>query len=167
VYVIGGGGVIGRVMAPATNALLDALPSLAGATVLDAGCGGGEASFVLAERVGEAGRVIGLDLDAEKIELARSEAAARGLRNIKFCIADVLEPWPAEGAALVLAPFILTHLAQPERMLARARPAMAAGGMIAAQDIDYRGRFCDPPSDAFEANLTELHDRVVTLRRQR
>lgn len=141
--------VIARVLAPATEALLDRCEPLAGRTVVDAGCGGGEITFELARRAGPAGRVVGFDLDATKLALAGDEAAARGL-GIEFVPASVLEPWPVTGAALALIRFVLTHLAAPETALARAFDALAPGGVVAAEDIDYRGQFCDPPSAAFD-----------------
>lgn len=156
-YIIQGGqggrarlSVLARVMAASTSALLDRLGPLAGATVIDAGCGGGDVSFELARRVGPRGRVIGLDMDAQKLALAREEAAALGLDNIEFVQASVLDPWPVEEAALVHARFLLTHVPEPEAVLARARAALADGGAIAVQDIDYDGQFCDPPCAAFD-----------------
>jgi ubiquinone/menaquinone biosynthesis C-methylase UbiE len=155
-YIIKGGetgkarmAVIARVLAPATEALLDGCEPLAGRTVIDAGCGGGEIAFELARRVGPAGRVVGLDLDATKLALARDEATSLGL-TIEFVQASVLEPWPVTGAALALVRFVLTHLTAPETMLARAFDALAPGGIVAAEDIDYRGQFCDPSSAAFD-----------------
>jgi SAM-dependent methyltransferase len=155
-YIIRGGeagkarmAVIARVLAPATEALLDRCEPLAGRTAIDAGCGGGEIAFLLARRVGPTGRVIGLDLDAAKLALARDEAAARGLGNLDFRQANVLDPWPA-GADFALIRFVLTHLPAPEAVLARAFAALEPGGILAAEDIDYRGQFCDPPSPAFD-----------------
>jgi ubiquinone/menaquinone biosynthesis C-methylase UbiE len=156
-YIIKGGeqgrarmGVISRVLVPVTDALLDRFEPLAGRTVIDAGCGGGDVSLVLAGRVGPRGRVVGFDLDEAKLALARAEADARGLANVEFRAASVLEPWPAGGADLALMRFLLTHLAAPEAALARAVGAVAPGGAVAVIDIDYRGRFCDPPSPAFD-----------------
>jgi len=52
--------------------------------VLDIGCGGGVVSFDLARLVGPNGRVVGIDIDEVKIDIARSEAAAKQLGNIEF-----------------------------------------------------------------------------------
>jgi len=35
-------------------------------------------------------------------------------------------------------------------MLARARQALARGGVMVVEDIDYDGHFCDPPCPAFD-----------------
>jgi SAM-dependent methyltransferase len=156
-YIIEGGrggrarlSVLARVMAASTSALLDRFEPLVGLTVVDAGCGGGDVSFELARRVGPGGRVIGLDLDEEKLAIARAEAAGLGLGNIEFVCAGVLDPWPVEGAGLVHARFLLTHVPEPEAVLARARAALAPGGVIGVQDIDYGGQFCDPPCEVFD-----------------
>ncbi|MGW5740616.1 class I SAM-dependent methyltransferase [Amycolatopsis sp. NPDC003861] len=54
--------------------------------VLDAGCGEGATSLHLAER---GFTTIGLDLSPTAIELARAEAARRGLANAGFAVADI------------------------------------------------------------------------------
>ena len=43
----------------------------AGETILDLGCGTGELSAYLAELVGSQGKVIGVDPDKERIQLAK------------------------------------------------------------------------------------------------
>ena len=98
---------------------------------------------------------LGLTLMQQKLMAARDEASARGLGNLEFRKASLLEPWPARDADFVLIRFVLTHVTNPELVLAHARAALASGGVIAVQDIDYRGRFCDPPSAA--------HDRYCEL----
>ncbi|TIM59856.1 MAG: methyltransferase domain-containing protein, partial [Mesorhizobium sp.] len=90
------------------------------------------------------------DLDEEKLAAAREEAANRGLANVAFHQASVLDPWPVSGAALVYIRFVLTHLARPEDVLARAKAALAPGGVLIVEDIDYAGQFCDPPCPAVD-----------------
>jgi SAM-dependent methyltransferase len=159
-YIIKGGeegrsrlAVISRVLAPATQALFDRFEPLAGLSAIDAGCGGGDVTFELAERVGPTGHVVGFDLDETKLALAREEAARRGLANVEFRKASVLEPWPVTGAALIYVRFVLTHLAKPQDMLAQARHALAPGGLLVVEDIDYAGKFCEPPCPAFDRHV--------------
>ena len=45
---------------------------------------------------------------------------------------------------------MLTHLPKPEQLLARAMDALAPGGLLVVEDIDFGGHFCDPPCPAFE-----------------
>ncbi len=46
-------------------------PAVEGLTVLDLGCGSGQDAYMLAKLVGENGRVIGLDMTPEQLEVAR------------------------------------------------------------------------------------------------
>lgn len=46
-------------------------PALAGATVLDLGCGTGRDAFILSKLVGEHGRVIGVDMTPEQLDVAK------------------------------------------------------------------------------------------------
>lgn len=54
--------------------------------VLDAGCGEAATALALAERGFTA---VGLDMSPTAIELARAEAATRGLDNVTFAVADI------------------------------------------------------------------------------
>jgi 2-polyprenyl-3-methyl-5-hydroxy-6-metoxy-1,4-benzoquinol methylase len=169
-YIIKGGdegrarlSVLARVLAPTTEKLFDRFEPLGGLLAIDAGCGGGDVSFELAERVGAGGRVIGIDLDNSKIAAARLEAGRRGYGHVEFHAASVLDLWPTGNAALVYARFVLTHLARPEDMLARAMGALAPGGLLVVEDIDFDGHFCDPPCPAFDRYL-ELYAAAAARR---
>jgi hypothetical protein len=45
--------------------------------------------------------------------------------------------------------FLLQHLARPVDLLRRMWAAVRAGGVIAVEDADFDGLFCDPPNDGF------------------
>src|SRR5258706_13926130 len=62
-----------------------------GARVLDACCGAGASAIPAAEN-GPQGFVLGIDLAQNLLTLARAKASARGLKNIEFRLADVLDP---------------------------------------------------------------------------
>ena len=166
-YVIKGGeegrarlGVIARALAPTTSALFDRVGAIGGGFTVDAGCGGGDVSFLIAERVGPQGHVFGFDLDETKLALARAAAKERGLYNLTFRAADVLAPWPVRNAQLVYMRFILTHLADPDVLIGRALQALAPGGVLVAEDIDIDGAFWDPPCRALE-RANDLYREVV------
>lgn len=59
-----------------------------GAHVLDVCCGSGASALPAAEIVGPTGRVLGVDLAENLLELARRKAQQRGLTNIEFLHAD-------------------------------------------------------------------------------
>lgn len=64
--------------------------------VLDIGCGTGETTRDAARRA-TAGRVLGVDLSAAMLRVARQRAAVEGLANVDFEQADAqIHPFPAE-----------------------------------------------------------------------
>lgn len=169
-YVIRGGregrerlSVISRVLAPSTSLLLDRLGPLDGAHIIDAGCGGGDVTFDLARRAGPTGVVVGLDLDAAKLAIAADEATSRGSSQIRFESADLLKPWPVASAKLVYARFVLTHMSDPGLFLSHAKNALQSGGIVVLEDIDYAGRFWDPPSATLE-RVDELYIKATQAR---
>lgn len=169
-YIIKGGeegrarlSVLARVLAPTTEALLDRFEPMSGLTIMDAGCGGGDVSFELAQRAGSGGRVIGFDLDETKLAAAREEAGRRSVRHVEFHRSSVMEAWPAEQADLAYVRFVLTHIPVPEALLFRAMQALSPGGMIVVEDIDFAGHFCEPDCDAFY-RYTELYETAAKRR---
>lgn len=72
-----------------TVAEVDSLLALSGvgkgARVLDVGCGPGRHALELASRGYD---VVGVDISATFVDLARSSAAERGLTNVSFLVAD-------------------------------------------------------------------------------
>jgi SAM-dependent methyltransferase len=69
--------------------------------VIDVGCGSGVLSFVAA-RLG-AGRVIGVDLSSDAIEVARRNAVRLGLADrVEFRVGDLLEPVRGERADVII-----------------------------------------------------------------
>src|SRR4051794_22145015 len=66
----------GEAMAPDSGIMLERVGVGAGWHCLDLGCGPGGITGLMSERVGKAGRVVGLDADPVFIEHARRHAAA-------------------------------------------------------------------------------------------
>lgn len=157
-YVIRGGlegrerlRVLGRVMWPTTAALLERVGVAPDARCLDLGCGGGDVTIALAG-MAPAGSVVGVDLDADKVEMARSEAAAAGIANVEFRTGDIMEPsFGDERFELVYVRFVLTHLTDPAAAVANIVELLAPGGTLVVEDIDFTGHFSHPESPAFRS----------------
>src|SRR3954471_18392926 len=62
-----------------------------GSHVLDVGAGPGYATVDLAEIVGPAGEVVAVERSARFLEVARRACAARGLSQVRFLEADLME----------------------------------------------------------------------------
>jgi ubiquinone/menaquinone biosynthesis C-methylase UbiE len=67
-----------------------------GAAFLDLACGRGAYCLAASAIVGEKGRVYGVDLWAEGIELLKEKAADRGLTNIEAMVSDAGKRFPLD-----------------------------------------------------------------------
>jgi 2-polyprenyl-3-methyl-5-hydroxy-6-metoxy-1,4-benzoquinol methylase len=116
----------------------------------DLGCGPGVVSLTLAERVAPSGHVDGIDMDEVKLDLARRDAAERGVSNVSFRAGDVTA-WADRAAYdVVYARFLLHHLKRPVDMLARMWAGLRPGGALVVEDADFSLAFCEPPLEAFD-----------------
>jgi len=109
--------------------LLRQLPRGARAA-LEIGCGAGEFSAALAQRVE---RVLALDLSAEMLAAAKLRCA--GLRKVELVQADVLaQSLPREGFDVVASIATLHHLPLRE-IFARVSDTLRPGGVFLALDV--------------------------------
>ena len=169
-YVIRGGvegrdrlRVLSRVMHESTMALFDQLGVGEGHSCLDVGCGGGDVTMELASRVGETGHVVGVDMDETILELARDDAATRGLDHLEFRTLDIRTDAVGTDFDVVYARFLLTHLPNPPEIIAAFRHHVRPGGRVVVEDIDFSGYFIYPDCEAF-ACYHELYCATVTKR---
>lgn len=71
------------------DAVLERHPPRPGSRVLDVGCGFGDTTQVIAQKVGPDGEAVGVDAAERFIAAARQEAKAAGVANARFLVADV------------------------------------------------------------------------------
>jgi ubiquinone/menaquinone biosynthesis C-methylase UbiE len=119
-----------------------------GSRVLDVCCGTGASALPVAEVVGQTGKVIGIDLAEQLLELARTKAVQRNLGNIEFELGDMLSlRFPAasfDGVICVFGIFFVPDMAKAvSELWSRVRP----GGKLAV--TTWASNFCKPASDAF------------------
>jgi SAM-dependent methyltransferase len=169
-YVIRGGvagrerlRILARTLHAGTSALFDRLDVGAGLQCLDVGCGGGDVTLELARRAGPRGRVVGVDIDAAKLDMARQEAAEQGVTNVEFRPIDIRTAEAGTGFDLVYARFLLTHLPDPAAAIAAFSRALRPGGLLIVEDIDFKGNFAWPETAAFR-RYCELYYAVVRPR---
>jgi len=169
-YVIRGGvqglerlRLLSEVMGPFTRRLLAEVGVPAGSTCLDVGCGGGDVTFELARAAGPMGRVVGVDIDETKLNIARQEAAQHGLSNIEFKVRDVTQWEPDELFDLIYARFLLTHLPDPGALLSTLRRHTRVSGVVIFEDIDFRGHFAEPSCPAL-VQYVDWYTKLVQRR---
>jgi SAM-dependent methyltransferase len=147
------------VYAPEANELLDRIAPAAGASAIDVGCGVQGILPLLRERVGPAGRVVGLDVEPRLLALASERVAA-----IETVRADARATGlPGATFDLVHARTLLINVTEPEAVVAELVRLARPGGAVALQEPDPAAWVCDPPAPAFDRlrdAVTEVYPRV-------
>jgi ubiquinone/menaquinone biosynthesis C-methylase UbiE len=135
-----------RVWEAATSRLLDQVALAPGARCLDAGCGPGETMRLMAQRVGPAGRVTGIDVDALLGAQALTMLHDAGHRQCRFAPHDITADDPLPGAPfdLVYARLLLFHLPERAAAVRRLWDAVAPGGHLVVQEYDLRSVTVEP-----------------------
>ena len=105
---------------------------------------------LMAQRVGPAGEVIGIDVDPAVGERAIEMLHAAGHRQCTFAVVDLATDDAIPGAPfdLVFARLVLMHVAEPVSVVRRLWAAVARGGHLIIQDYDARTIAVAPPLEA-------------------
>jgi len=133
------------------------LPELKpGMRVLDVGCGPGSITRGLAARVAP-GEVIGIDLSEATLASAASDAAERGVGNVRYEVGSVYElPFDEAAFDVVFAHQVLQHLGQPVAAIQEMLRVLRPRGVIAVRDVDW-GTVAYFPTDPWIDRFIEVH----------
>jgi len=113
-----------------------------GMTVLDAGCGPGRITLPLAKKVGAAGKVIALDVQAGMLARARKKARASGLSNIEFlhaALGDGKLGRDIFDRALLVT--VLGEIPERERAIRQMYACLKPGGVLSVTEIIFDPHF--------------------------
>jgi SAM-dependent methyltransferase len=136
---------------PVSKDLLIAADLQTGERVLDVACGTGVISRLAAERVGATGSVIGIDIAADMIDVAKSVPAPEGAA-IKWRVADAASiPLPDGSVDVVLCQMGLMFMENRPAVIGEIRRVLAPSGRLA---INTPGRI-QPLFEAMERAIVD------------
>ena len=114
---------------------VDALQVRPGDTVVDLGCGTGLNFSLLQRSVGPTGSIIGVDLTAGMLDVARERVRRRGWRNVELVQSDAASFKVPRGVGGVLSTYALTLDPNYADAIRRAAEALRSGGRLVLLDL--------------------------------
>ena len=123
-----------RLTAPVSERMLDLAGLRPGMRVLDLASGRGEPSLRAARRVGPLGSVLGFDVSATYLAIARESADREGIANLELRVGDAtcLDDLPQGELDAATARWGLMYMQAPVAALASAHRVLKPGALLVA-----------------------------------
>lgn len=117
-----------------------------GSNVLEAGCGVGAQTIILA-RNNPGVKITSVDLSRESLLAARKRIASAGLTNVAFHQADIFHlPYADDAFDHIFVCFVLEHLPNPVDALRCLRRVVKPGGTLTVIEGDHGSAYFHPDS---------------------
>jgi len=129
----------------------------AASKVLEAGCGVGGQTLLLARRNPEA-EFTSIDISQDSLDAAKEVIDKEGMSNVSFQQADIMDmPFAAERFDHIFVCFVLEHLEEPVKALVELRTVLKTGGTITVIEGDHGSCFWHPET---EESLMAWHSLI-------
>ncbi len=134
-------------LAPATRTVLEHAGIAPGMRVLDLGTGAGDVAMMVADLVGSAGSVVGVDQSAKALTLAADRVERRGIRNVSFLHDDLRTVRLTGEFDAVVGRLVLLYTPEPDQVLRRFAGLVRPGGVVVAMEFEMTTAGTLPPTE--------------------
>ena len=131
-----------------------------GDTILDLGCGTGGLSAYLAELVGPEGKVVGVDPDRKRLQLARQSYG--DMKNLSF-IEGSSSQFPGIGSEtynIVFSNYVIQWIPDKDQAFQNMHTSLKSDGKVAAQYVSYLYPFM---LNAFQELNPEKAEQIIGM----
>ncbi len=149
---------------PSGRQLLAKLDDGSGGRALDVGCGALGWLRVLSEWVGGSGEVVGLDIDENLLNAARSFLDTEGISNVEVVVDDLFESkLEPQSFDLVHARYQIAPLGRGREQVAAYRRLVRPGGSLVLEEWDLGSWHFNPPAPAAERLIGLISEIFAVL----
>lgn len=127
-----------------TSLLHDSVRFPAGSRVLEAGCGTGAQTVILAKN-NPGVEITSVDISQDSVKRAEKKIRSEGISNVTFKVGDLFTlPFAPQSFDHIFVCFVLEHLPDPKKALAALRPLIRPGGTITVIEGDHGSTYFYP-----------------------
>jgi SAM-dependent methyltransferase len=117
-----------------------------GSNILEAGCGVGAQTIILAKNSPEA-QITSIDISEESLITAKNLIDKEGIKNVQFKQADIMDlPFGKESFDHIFVCFVLEHVLDPVMALKELKKYLKKGGSITVIEGDHGSCYFHPES---------------------
>jgi len=115
-----------------------------GDVVLDLGSGAGFDAFLASKKVGDKGKVIGVDITEEMIKRARANAIKYNYKNVEFKLGDIEElPVEDETIDVIISNCVINLAPNKDKVFKESFRVLKKGGKMFVSDIVLLGELTE------------------------